>query len=170
MLDETIVTETPPLYFAYGHSGKQIQVQITGSRTKRIIHGAINIKTGAIDLLISWQLNSQTHMHFLEHIRNKWRGWNIILFEDKGTFHTCEESMELAEKLGIEVRFLPTATPELNAMDQLWRRVKGETLGSRSTLSIDQSALKVCRYIIDLSPHDRLLKAGILSGNFWITK
>src|SRR5262245_55904859 len=36
MLDETIVTETPPLYAAYGHIGGQVQVPITGNRAKRI--------------------------------------------------------------------------------------------------------------------------------------
>ena len=71
--------------------------------------------------------------------------------------------------LNIEIRLLPKATPELNAMDHLWRQTKRETLGSRSTESIDKSALDACQYIIDLSPQQRLQKAGVLSGNFWLT-
>ena len=43
MLDETIVTETPPLYSCYGHIGEQVRVPITGNRAKRILHGAINV-------------------------------------------------------------------------------------------------------------------------------
>ena len=35
MLDETIITETPPLYSAYGHVGEQVRVPITGNRAKR---------------------------------------------------------------------------------------------------------------------------------------
>jgi len=31
--------------------------------------------------------------------------------------YTAEESQKLAASLGIEIRFLPRATPELNAMD-----------------------------------------------------
>ncbi len=45
-------------------------------------------------------------------------------FEDRGTPHTAEESLEVAIELGIEVRLLPRATPELNAMDHLWRHIK----------------------------------------------
>ena len=54
-------------------------------------------------------------------------------------------------------------------MDHLWRHAKRETLGDRATLSIEVSALAACQYLIDLSPHDRLQKAGVLSGHFWLT-
>jgi hypothetical protein len=47
MLDETIITETPPLYSCYGHIGQQVRVPITGNRSKRILHGAINIRASA---------------------------------------------------------------------------------------------------------------------------
>src|SRR5438093_1454797 len=53
MLDETIITETPPLYCVYGYAGEQVRVPITGNRGKRILHGAINISTGDIQLLIT---------------------------------------------------------------------------------------------------------------------
>lgn len=53
-------------------------------------------------------------------------------------------------------------------MDHLWRHTKREALGDRETQSIETSAQAACQYLIDLSPHDRLQKAGILSGNFWL--
>ena len=51
MLDETIVTETPPLYCCYGRRGQQVCVPISGNRAKRIIHGALNVATGDLLLL-----------------------------------------------------------------------------------------------------------------------
>ena len=72
------------------------------------------------------------------------------------------------EDLKIETRLLPRATSELNAMDHLWRHTKREALGDRATQSIDASARAACQYLIDLSPHDRLQKAGVLSGHFWL--
>jgi transposase len=169
MLDETIITETPPLYSCYGHIGEQVRVPITGNRSKRILHGAISVKTGDVSLLITKEWTKEIHQGFLSVIRSHWRGWNILLFEDRASQHTSPESLEWAEELGIEVRLLPRATPELNAMDHLWRHTKREGLGDRETETVDQSALDACRYIIDLSRHDRLRKAGILSGNFWLT-
>src|SRR5512135_279423 len=103
-------------------------------------------------------------------VRTHWRGWDLVLFEDRSSQHTAPDSRVWAGHLGIEVRWLPEATPELNAMDHLWRQTKQEALGDRETIAIERSALDACRYIIDLSPRDRLRKAGVLSGSFWLTK
>jgi hypothetical protein len=170
MLDETIITETPPLYSCYGHIGEQVRVPITGNRSKRILHGAINVRSGDVSLLITEEWVNETHQAFLSMIRSHWRGWNIVLFEDRASQHTSPDSRGWAEQLGIEIRLLPRATPEMNAMDQLWRHTKRETVGSRATSTIARSALDACQYIIDLSPNDRLRQAGVLSGNFWLTK
>jgi transposase len=168
MLDEVIITETPPLYYSYGWPGEQVRVPITGNRQKRILHGAINIGTGAVVLLITEEWNQDTHMLFLQMIRSTWRGWNIVLFEDRGAPHTAGASRELAAELEIEIRLLPRATPELNAMDHLWRHVKGRGLANRPTQTIDTSADQACRHILDRSPRERLRKAGVLSGRFWL--
>jgi len=170
MLDEVIITETPPLYSCYGRRGQQVCVPITGNRRKRILHGVINISTGAVLLLITQEWTQETHQYFLRMIRAHWRGWHVVLFEDRGSPHTAEESRALAHELGLEVRLLPRATPELNAMDHLWRSVKARALADRPTLSIDQSADAACKYILDMSRGERLRKAGILSGDFWLMK
>src|SRR5688572_8997163 len=79
MLDETIITETPPLYCCYGRSGQQVCVPITGNRAKRILHGALNIASGDILLFITEVWDELTHQYFLAMIRAHWRGWHIIL-------------------------------------------------------------------------------------------
>ena len=53
MLDETIVTETPPLYCCSGHIGEQVRVPITGHHAKRVLHGANKVRTGGLTLLIT---------------------------------------------------------------------------------------------------------------------
>lgn len=133
------------------------------------MHGVLNIVSGDSLLFISHARVQETHQAFLRLIRSHWRGWHIVLFEDRGTPHTAEESRELVAGLGIEVRLLPRATPQLNAMDHLWRSVKGRALANRPTLSIDKSADAACRYIFDMSRRERLRKAEVFSGDFWLT-
>lgn len=171
MLDETILTETPPLYGCYGRRGEQVRVPIWGSRGRRILHGAINVQTGDVVLLVTKQWKQAEHQEFLQQIRSHWRGWHLVLFQDRAGQHTAPRSQDLARSLQIEIRWLPRATPELNAMDHLWRHTKRETQANRMTLeTIDQSAQHACDYIYDLPPRERLRQAGILSGNFWLTK
>lgn len=170
MLDETIITETPPLSSCYGPKGQQVRVPITGNRAKRVVHGALNIHTGALLLLITDVWDQTTHQYFLTMIRAHWRGWRIVLFEDRGSPHTAEESVALATQLHIALRFLPVATPTLNAMDHLWRHMKTWGVSNRATASIDRAAQAACQYLLDLSPRERLQKAGVLSGRFWLTR
>jgi hypothetical protein len=169
MLDETIITETPPLYGAYGHVGEQLRVPITGNRARRVLHGTINVASGEVLLLSTEVWDQEIHQAYLAMVRSHWRGWNIVLFEDRAPQHKAPASLRRAERLGIEVRLLPRATPELNAMDHLWRHAKRETQGNRPPQPIEESAMEACWYILDLSPRERLRQAGILSGNFWLT-
>ena len=103
-------------------------------------------------------------------VRSHWRGWNIVLFEDRAPQHKATASLGWARQLGIEVRLLPRATPELNAMDHLWRQAKRVTQGNRPPQPIADAALAACWYILDLSPRERLRQAGVLSGDFWLTQ
>jgi DDE superfamily endonuclease len=170
MLDETIICETPPLYSCYCRVGEQACVPITGNHARRVLHGVLNIYSGAVLLLITEVGNEQTHQYFLPMLRAHGGGRHLVLFEERGTPHPTDDSRELAGELGIEIRLLPRATPALNAMDHLWRQGKGGALADRPTLSIDQSADAACRYILEMSPGERLQKAGVFSGNFWLTK
>jgi hypothetical protein len=53
MLDETIITETPPLYSCYCRIGEQARVPITGNRRKRVLHGVLNVMSGDTLCLIT---------------------------------------------------------------------------------------------------------------------
>lgn len=168
MMDEVIITETPPLYNAYSPIGEQKEVLITGNRTKRILHGAMNIRTGDVQLFITKEFDGASHQEFLKLINQHWKGWKIVLFEDRATQHKANSSIRLAKKLKIEIRFLPTATPKLNAMDHLWKFVKKDTQANRARLRIDESVDFACEYIIKMKPKERLKKAGTLSKKYWL--
>jgi hypothetical protein len=169
MLDETIITETPPLYSCYGRIGQQVSIPISGGHARRILHGTINVHSGEVFLWISKDWTQVEHRHFLCLVRNHWRGWHIVLFEDRASQHTCPGSVGVADRCGMGIRLLPKSTPKLNAMDHLWRHTKRQALGDRATVTIDHSAQQACDYILDMSPRERLREAGVLSGSFWLT-
>lgn len=68
----------------------------------------------------------------------------------------------------IDVRFLPRATPELHAMDHLWRHGKGRIVAHRATQTMDASADAACQALLAMSRRERPRKAGVLSGHFWL--
>jgi hypothetical protein len=169
MLDETFILETPPLRAGWAKVGVQAEVPITGNHARRVVHGALNITTGYVECLITEHWTAATHQAFLRQVRQDWRGWHIVLFADRGSPHTAKPSRALATALGLEVRWLPTATPELNACEGLWRGAQGSGLANRAGPSIDDAADAACRYILDLTPRKRPQLAGVFSGHFWLS-
>src|SRR2546422_11235052 len=116
------------------------------------MHGVLNIHSGDVLLLVTPNWTQVEHQGFLNLIRAQWRGWNIVLFEDRAGQHTAPRSRRIAKMSGLDIRLLPRATPELNAMDTLWNHVKRDALGDRETENIDRSAESACEQILAMTP------------------
>jgi DDE superfamily endonuclease len=166
--DATIITETPPLRARWALKDKPVEVPIMGNRNKRVLYGALNPRSGAICLDQALRWNQDSFQKHLRHLKAQWRGWNIVLFLDRGSPHRAKGSLKLAQELGIELRWLPVACPELNPVEGLWRQLKGKVLANRPTLWMEELMERACGYIPSLSPVERLQQPGVLSGNFWL--
>jgi hypothetical protein len=166
--DATIITETPPLRARWARRGKPVEVPIIGNRHKGVLYGALNVRTGEIHLNQAQKWNQDSFQEHLRHLKAQWRDWNIVLFLDRGSPHTAKGSQRLAKELGIQLRWLPVACPELNPVEGLWRHLKGTGLANRPTLWMEELMERACGYIQSLAPVERLRKAGVLSGNFWL--
>ena len=166
--DATILTETPPLRACWSRVGEQAEVAITGNRSRVVLYGALNPVTGTLWLDEAGRWNQQSFQEHLRNLRAVWRGWNLVLFLDRGSPHTAGASRALAKELGVELRFLPTACPELNPVEGLWRHAKGLVLSNEPTPDLGESLGRVCEELFEMSGTERLRLAGVLSGNFWL--
>ena len=141
---------------------------ITGNRSKRVVYGALNVGTGTICLDEAAGWNQSSFQEHLRHLRSLWRGWNLVLFLDRGSPHTAKASRALAAELGVEVRLLPTACPELNPLEGLWREIKGRVLSNEPTPDLDASLRRALDHLEGMTGRQRLGTAGVLSGAFWL--
>lgn len=166
-MDETIITETPPLRSAWALQGHQAQVAITGDRDKRILFGAFSPKSGSLTVMDALRWNQDTFQQFLQQVRRRWRGWHIVLFLDRGSPHKAKRSQELARSLAIEQRWLPRACPELNPVEGLWRHLKQEVLAN-TVAPVGQSSAQAQQYLLAMHPQERRSRSGAMSKNFWL--
>lgn len=149
--------------------GMQARVPILGQHhDKRILTGVLNIQTGTYFQYFSETYTQETFQTVLRWIRRTWRGWRVVLFLDKISAQHARASRKLAAELGLELRWLPKACPELNPVDHLWRHLKKDILANEPTPNLEATLKRAWSYLNDLSPRARLQKAGILSGNFWL--
>ena len=68
----------------------------------------------------------------------------------------------------MELRWLPTACPELNPLENLWREIKGHILANEATPDLGASLLRAFEHLMSMRPRQRLKTAGVLSRNFWL--
>jgi hypothetical protein len=168
-IDSTIFNEVPPLRAMWAPIGQQAEVPILGQhRAKRILTGVLNIQTGSYFQYSSEAYNQDTFQLLLNRIRLRWCGWHIVLFLDKISAQRAKRSRRLAKDLGIQLRWLPTACPELNPVDHLWRHLKNDVLANEPLPDLETTLKRARSYLNQLSPYERLRKAGVLSGHFWL--
>lgn len=167
-MDSITIREIPPLRRAWTPIGQPARIPIIGSHHKRVLSGVINILSGSWMSYVSLYFDQYHFQELLTQTRALWRGWHIVLFVDKNSAHKAFASQDLAEALGIELRWLPTACPELNVVDCLWRHVRDDVLANEPCPKLDATVSRAISYVDDLSPQQRLTKAGVLSGTFWL--
>jgi hypothetical protein len=166
--DASLITETPPLRASWSKLGEPAGIVISGNRRKAAVYTALNVQTGTrcVDLAPRWHGDSfRAH---LQHIRRQWRGWNIVLFLDRGTPHTAAASRQLAAQLGIELRWLPTACPELNPVEDLWRWLKGTILCNHQPDDFADTTSTAVEALEELTNQQALTLSGALSKHFWL--
>ena len=158
----------PVLRRAWALRGEQAHVAITGGNAKRVLFGAINLRTGH---RLLWRRPTMEQAHFqafLRLVREAYPGRPIAVLLDEAPSHRAAKSQDLAAALGIELLWLPKQCAELNVMDQLWRELKGHISANYQYPTIEEHAATAEQWIRSLTPTEALRKAGIRSKNFWL--
>ena len=60
----------------------------------------------------------------LEVVREQNPGKRILLVLDKHGSHVCEYTRKRAHQLSIDLVFLPSGSPHLNPIEQVWKYLK----------------------------------------------
>ena len=105
---------------------------------------------------------------FLRLVRRRYGSRPVWMLLDEAPCHTAKRSLELAARLGIRFIFLPKQCAELNAMDQLWKDLKGQISANYQFVSIEEHARQAEGWLMSLTKRETLRKAGILSKNYWL--
>lgn len=168
--DETDVLLFPPLRAAWAERGRQAEVRISGRNARRVIFGAINLRSGRHVLVVHHRQRAQDFCSFLRELRRHYPARPLVLLLDEDSSHTARDSQKIAADLDIRLLWLPKRCPELNPMDHLWRSVKRDVCANRQDASVDLTAARALRYLRRLTPRAALVKAGTCSAQFWLRR
>ena len=166
--DETIIRLFPGLRRGWSLKGEQAVVPISGKNDRRVLFGAIDMRTGQRMVAPCHNMGQAGFQQFLRLLQRRYRGRAIWMLLGGAGCHQTPKSRRLAEELKITLIPLPKQCPELNAMDHLWRAVKADVSANHQYPNIEQHVMAAEKYIQTLSNKEALTKAGILSENFWL--
>jgi hypothetical protein len=166
--DETDLLLLPPLRAGWSLRGQPREVPISGQNARRVVFGAMNLRTAHRLFLVRKNQRAVDFQAFLELLHAHYRGWQVALLLDADSSHTAGASEALAAELDIETIWLPKRAPKLNPMDHLWGDAKDEISANKQYATIDDQVERFLDYLTSLSAWEALTKAGVLSQDFWL--
>ena len=99
---------------------------------------------------------------FLRSIRNANPVGRIVLVLDNFRSHRARATMVQAERLDIDLVFLPPYSPDLNPIEYIWKSVK-RVISDRLVKSLEEMRLTIARSFLDSS-------SKLTFARSWITR
>ena len=168
--DETDLLLFPPPRAGWSKRGEPAEVRLSGRNARRVIFGALNLRTGARLFVPRAKGRSADFQAFLQELHSHYRGWPVALLLDEDPGHTAGGSVNWAETYGIELLWLPKRAPELNPRDTLWGQGKDVISADKQYATIDAQVERFLRHLDSLSNQEALHTSGVLSEGFWLKR
>ena len=159
----------PPLRSAWSLRGRPKEVLLSGKNARRVVFGAMNLRTGRRLFLPREHQRAADFQAFLRVVHYYYRGWHVALLLDEDSSHTAKGSVEWAGWYNIDLLWLPKRSPKLNPMETLWGQGKDIISADKQYVTIDEQVDRFIAYLESLSAWEALHTAGVYSKDFWLS-
>lgn len=167
--DESTLREFPPLRACWAIRGQQREVVLTGRNGRRVIHGALQVTTGESAYLLRERSRQDDCMAFIARLGVVRPEVPKLLIWDNAPPHHPKRVQAAAEQVGITIVWLPFRAPELNPMEDLWRRLKAVVAANRVYDTLDALADHALSWLAAQLPESLLICCGLRSSKFdWL--
>lgn len=110
----------------------RLHVRAASGRQRYNVLGALNAVTHELVTEVNTTYITATSVcALLDKIKARSGSVPVTLVLDNARYQRCALVTDAAKKLGIELLFLPSYSPNLNLIERLWKFVKKEVLNSR---------------------------------------
>jgi hypothetical protein len=168
--DETTLREFPPLRAAWAPRGAQQVVVISGRNARRVLHGALNIRTGQLVGVIRARNRGTDCAGLVEALAAYCpAGVPHLLIWDNAPPHHTHAARDAAAAAGMAIGWLPFRSPELNPCEDVWREMKRVVAANRAYADVDELAARAVAWPDDRSGEENLHTSGLQSSKFgWL--
>jgi hypothetical protein len=164
--DETDLLLFPPLRAGWSRRGEVARVWLSGRNARRVIFGALNLRTGSRLLVPREKGRSGDFQAFVGEVRSAYRGWHVAMLLDEDSCHTARASLGAVE--GMTLLWLPKRSPKLNPLEALWGEGKEVISANKQYAGIEEQVNRFLGLLRSLSNKEALHTSGVLSRGFWL--
>lgn len=128
--------------------GEYPKIEVSKKRESRSIYGFLNIKTGAEHAFkTKWQ-NMYITAEILKEIRKIYATEKLLLVWDKAGWHKGRAAQEfITEDKKIETLYFPTAAPEENSQEHVWKSGRDHVTHNHFIENIDTATDTFVNYL-----------------------
>jgi transposase len=142
-------------------------VKAAAGRQRYNVLGAWNAVTNSLVAVTNTTVvSSETACELLRKIAAQSMGRPVTVVLDNARYQYCHVVQDLAQRLGIELLFLPSYSPNLNLIERLWKFVKKKALRGRyyATFADFRAGIDDC--IAQIETANRPALATLMTHNF----
>ena len=102
--------------------GEDKPIETTASRTRVNVIGSIELNSMKVVSEFVPTVNSEAIINFFSKLKSNYpHAEKVHVILDRAGYHRSQETQDAAERLGIELHFLPPYSPNLNPIERLWK-------------------------------------------------
>ena len=126
--------------------GKRFSIKCNDGRKRLNLMGAYEPKTGDVIVREYETLNQESTIDFLEKLKslNKEKKIHVIL--DNARYHYSKAVREKAEKLEIDLNYLPSYSPNLNLIERYWGFLRKKILVNKYYETFEQFRESILKF------------------------
>jgi len=143
-------------------------VKTASGRKRYNILGSLNFISKRVESVCNDSYITATQVvEMLEKLAAKYSK-SIFILLDNARYQKCEIVFNAAERLGIQLIYLPTYSPNLNLIERVWKLVKSKVLNSAyfETFADFSKNISECVNTLHCNLHDEML--SLITENFQI--
>ena len=131
-IDATHPTHNSKPAYGWIRKGTRAEIPANSGRQRLNLHGAVNAETYEVLMTENEKMTGESALELFRKIENQYQdAQDIYVILDRAPYYGCKTVKEYCRQSRIRLVYLPSYSPNLNIIEQLWRFMNEQVINNR---------------------------------------